>query len=481
MKVAGFILSFLLLPLLLWANQYVYYLNPKDKKAYRIDLIKKEIARLDSNSNWVYYHSLLVDSSYHPDLMKTGEFTIIQKKNTNRLHIFQECTNQIYVVDLTSFQLKRQDETYYRGDNCSSYRFFRGDLVYSIGGYGFWRTNNHLIYFDKKTKEWEAVNSYGESPEGIYHGFVSFIPEKDVLVTFSNYHTDVNHEYGKLKLDNSIYQFSFFTKSWKKLGEVTHPEISKILEEYSYEDRQYLFFTGKYFVFESPNNTNGIHKYYFINPRTLEVFSYDDLELKYSRIDLRSIQVTNTTVFKNGPWVLTVLQNQNTNSSNSFILINFDDLAKNARFIGFLNDLPWYKTDWFYGLILFSLVALLLIFTKNLKLSKGKKEPRYTALQESKLELENSSLLLLKSIMDSQQSGGMAIEEVNRILEIDNLAFDTQRYRRSAIINQINQTLTLLTGEKNTIVRINSEDDRRQKRYKINSNCLEILRKKLKD
>ena len=466
-------------PSYIWANQFAYFLNNTDHKPYRIDLVKKEIARLDSNSNWVFYHRLTTDSTYRPDFMKTAEFTVLQKKNTNRIHIFQECTNQMYVVDLTSFQLKRKDDTYYRGDNCSAYRFFRGDVVFSIGGYGFWRSNNHLIYFDKKTKEWEATNSKGQAPEGMYHGFVSFLPEKDMLVSFSNYSTDVSQDYGRLTLDQSIYQFSFFTKTWEKIGEITHPIFKQILEEYTYENRHHLFYTGKYFVFEPSSNKNGIHKYYFVNPRTLEIFEYNDLELRYARIALGASQPLNPSIFKNGPWLLTVLQNPNPNSSDSVLLINFDDLAKNATFIGLLTDLPWYKTDWFYGLILVLLVVVLIFAMKRIKPIRAKKVVNLSLMQEVKLDIDPTSLRLLKAILDNQNQGGLAIEEVNHILDLENLAFDTQRYRRSAIINQVNQTLTLLTGEKNSIIRENSDEDRRQKRYKINPNCLELLRRKV--
>lgn len=479
MKHCCLLLFLFIFPSYIRANQFAYYLSNVDHQAYRIDLYKKEIARLDSNSIWVFYHSLSTDSTYHPDFMKTAEFTVLQKKNTNRIHIFQECTNQIYVVDLTDFQLKRKDDTYYRGDNCLAYRFFRGDEIFSLGGYGFWRTNNHLIYFDKKIKEWEATNSKGQSPAGMYHGFVSFIPEKDVIVSFSNYFTDVSDDYGKLKLDQTIYQFSFFTKTWKKLGEITHPIIKQILEEYSYDDRQHLFYTGKYFVFEPSSNKNGIHKYYFINPRNFEVLEYNDLELKYARIALGVSQPQNPSTFRNGPLLLTVLQNPNPTSSDTFLLINFDELASRATFIGYLTDLPWYQSDWFYGVILLLLASILILFMKRIKPKRKKAMASDSPIQDAKLDIDLTSLRLLKSILENQKEDGLAIDEVNRILDIENLAFDTQRYRRSAMINQVNQTLTLLTGEKNSIIRVNSEEDRRQKRYKINPNCLELLQKKL--
>ncbi|MHA8060542.1 hypothetical protein PQG22_04580 [Aquirufa beregesia] len=468
-----------LFPEFLKANQFAYYLSNSDHKAYRIDLYKKEIARLDSNSNWVFYHSLRTDSTYHPDFMKTAVFTVLQKKNTNRIHIFQECTNQIYVVDLTDFQLKRKDDTYYRGVNCLAYRFFRGNEIFSLGGYGFWRTNNHLIYFDKKTKEWEATNAKGQSPPGMYHGFISYIPEKDVIVSFSNYFTDVSDDYGKLKLDQTIYQFSFFTKTWKKLGEITHPVIKQVLEEYSYFDRQHLFYTGKYFVFEPSSNKNGIHKYYFVNPRTLEVFEYNDLELKYARITLGASQSQKPSIFRNGPWLLTVLQNTNPSSTDSFLLINFDDLASDATFIGLLTDLPWYQSDWFYGILLILLASVLIVIMTRIKSKRTKKVVHVSQIQDVKLDIDPTSLRLLKSILENQNEDGLAIDEVNRILDIENLAFDTQRYRRSAMINQVNQTLTLLTGERSSIIRVNSVEDRRQKRYKINPNCLELLQRKL--
>lgn len=479
MKLFWFILFFFLVPGFIKANQFAYFLSSKDHHAYRIDLVKNEIARLDSNSNWAFFNSLKTDSTFHPDFMKTAEFTVLQKTNSNIIYIFQECTNQIYVVDLTNFKLMRKDETYYRGDNCFAYRFFRGDKMYSLGGYGFWRTNNHLIYFDTKTKEWESVNAEGQAPSGMYHGFVSYFPEKDVIISFSNYSTDVSTNYGKLQLDQTIYQFSFFTKTWTKLGKITHPVIRQILEDYSYHDRRHLFYTGKYFVFETSSNRNGIHTYYFINPRTLEVLEYKDLELKYARIALGASQPQNPSIFIHGPWLLNVLQNPNPESPDSFLYINFDDLAANATFIGFLTDLPWYQSDWFFASILITLVSLLILLMRKIKPSSSHKEALKPHIHEVIWDIDPTSLRLLQAILTNQNTDGATIDEVNRILDIENVAFDSQRYRRSSMINQVNQTLALLTGEKNSIIRVNSEEDRRQKRYKINPNCLTLLQSKL--
>jgi hypothetical protein len=71
------------------------------------------------------------------------------------------------------------------------------------------------------------------------------------------------------------------------------------------------------------------------------------------------------------------------------------------------------------------------------------------------------------------------VEQVNDILGISQLGVDTKRFRRSNAIKELNSKLALLTGEKNAILRISSQLDKRQKRYQLHDHVMEFVKKEL--
>jgi uncharacterized repeat protein (TIGR03843 family) len=72
------------------------------------------------------------------------------------------------------------------------------------------------------------------------------------------------------------------------------------------------------------------------------------------------------------------------------------------------------------------------------------------------------------------------VDETNSILGLTTLAHDAQRYKRSAIVKEANVKLALLTNCHDTIQRQDSDLDRRQKRYMINSLAINAVKDFLK-
>lgn len=64
-------------------------------------------------------------------------------------------SGKVYLSD--SSNLKRIDNTCFEGYNFGAYTFVWKDKIYSLGGWGFWKTNGGLRYFDEKAKEWFIV------------------------------------------------------------------------------------------------------------------------------------------------------------------------------------------------------------------------------------------------------------------------------------------------------------------------------------
>lgn len=94
--------------------------------------------------------------------------------------------------------------------------------------------------------------------------------------------------------------------------------------------------------------------------------------------------------------------------------------------------------------------------------------------------VNKSTILLLKRLVETYETDGIDVDETNSILGLTTLAHDAQRYKRSAFVKEANVKLALLTNCHDTIQRQDSELDRRQKRYMINSMAIKSIKEFIK-
>jgi hypothetical protein len=455
---------------------FAHFLNPSTKQANRIDFGTKSLQILIDGKHWVDAGPIAIDSSALTEIRKDADFKTIATGSSNQYTLFQECTNQIFNLDLTTRKISRLDRTYFRGDNCGSYNFIRKGKYYQIGGYGFWETNNHITFFDPKIKEWEGILASGDVPFGVYRSYSAYLPESDKLITFSNFSNDISQDKGSLKLNNDIYEFSFSSGTWTKIGKITHPYLTETLNKIAIDRRERVIFTGKYFVL-FPIGTSGHVTITFIDPRNLKIYEYQDTEMKYSRFPFYNMSGANPHVFFYNEWLLGTINSNVPHLNNLSQLVNLHDIAKKAKFIGYLTDRPWYQSSWFYGLIGISCLGL---FYLVFRLSKSDKKVVHLPVAPTQsIYFDDLQVTLLSHFYHHSTHEGLDVEQVNEILGITQLGSDTQRFRRSNAIKELNSKLALLTGEKNAILRSSSVIDKRQKRYQLHDNVKDFVKKEL--
>ena len=458
------------------AGPFAHYLNPITKQANRIDFGSKSFQILIDGKHWVEAGSISIDSFALSEIRKDAEFKTTATSLPNQYILFLECTNQVFSFDLSLRKISRLDRTYFRGDNCGSFNFIRKGQYYQVGGYGFWETNNHITYYDPAIKEWEGIPVSGDVPVGIYRGYSAYLPESDKLITLSNYSNDISQDLGKLIPINTIYEFSFQTKTWSNLGQISHPYLKEVLNKIPIDRRERVIYTGKYFVL-FPIGTNGHVTITFINPRNLEILEYQDIDMKYSRFPFFNMSIANPHTFNHNEWLLSTINSNVSHLTNSSQLVNLHEVAKKAKFIGYLTDKPWYQSNGFYGVIGILCVTLIfLVFRLSKHRDMGEIVP--TALPQSNY-FDEVQLALLTHFYAHSTQEGLDVEQVNEILGINLLGADTQRFRRSLAIKELSSKLALLTGEKNAILRISSQLDKRQKRYQLHDNVKDFVKKEL--
>ena len=460
---------------------FYYFLQHKDQKAYRINTETKYLERYEGNRKWLPLKAVLFDSSTFLKIPKNIIIENIPSLNPEKVYFSANCTNQFYVLDLKTMVFDRMDETFYRGDNCHAYRFFRQGVLHSVGGYGFWRTNNHIIFFDKKSKEWEAYSSSGTPPPGIYGGFTAYLPEKDELITFMNYVHDINLNNGAFYRDKSIYSFSFKSRQWSKIGTVYSKEFIELFNIETPQPNVGTYFTGKYFMIPRKAFT-GSFKYHAINPYTFEFISLTEDATKLSKFQTDVSTSRIGLVLRNHDLILNIRPNQSENKVfEEAQLVNVDALFSQSTSLGYIDVNIWYKSEIFIGLISVFFISFLIW----LSIKKGKslffKRFSYSNqfISSDKLVVE-SVIKLLNRLVETYPTGGIDVDETNLILGLNTLAHDAQRYKRSAIIKEANVKLAFITRCLDTIQRQDSDLDRRQKRYIINAVAFNAVKDFLK-
>ena len=87
-------------------------------------------------------------------------------KNKKGLYTILDGSGRLYKASLKKDNpaFERIDSTTYFGSNFHSFIFSFRDTIYSLGGYGFWKTNGLLRYYLEQRHEWEIMKLNKEIP-----------------------------------------------------------------------------------------------------------------------------------------------------------------------------------------------------------------------------------------------------------------------------------------------------------------------------
>ena len=134
----------LLLSLNLSGNSFTIF--PHDNQFIRID---NQGIYILTNDKWEYSlnHNLDFDS-YEFDFLEATDKSYLISKGGGKVLMYQN--NTISIID-NSHEWKSR----YEADI-----FLRNDTIYSFGGYGYFNFKNDLLFFDKKTGEWNLDKKF---------------------------------------------------------------------------------------------------------------------------------------------------------------------------------------------------------------------------------------------------------------------------------------------------------------------------------
>jgi hypothetical protein len=95
-------------------------------------------------------------------------------------------------------------------------------------------------------------------------------------------------------------------------------------------------------------------------------------------------------------------------------------------------------------------------------------------LSVNKYRLDPHELKLIEFLSNQTGSNEVTVHDINELLNLTKLSKENQRQRRHIILKELNLKLFLITGIRETIIRVSSEKDRRIKSYVFVPEILEI-------
>jgi len=374
----------------------------------------------------------------------------------------------VYQFNYQTLILERIDKTYFGGFNCRSKKFIRNNTIYSAGGYGLFRSNNLLIYYQKDRHEWDAINFLNDAPKSIFKGFSGYVKKTDSFFTGFNDFVSVSENIGKDYTDFGFYEYKFKENKWYKLGEIKQTVLRNIKKE----NYQYFHWNGKYFIFRI--FVEPFSHLVIVDPFLNEVYEWIDKEkLFYEEIPT---ELEYEYVHEDSLFSYKIFKTNNRNTTEKFT-ISIEETKKQATYIGKMYEA---ENNKFWILLIATGIGLVLVsFIIYLKFFNHKNIKKYVFLGSN--ALNSLEINMIKVLMKNYEKGGISSEQISALLEINDKNIDNQRKLRHEFIKSLNLKLKMIYNFENSVERNPSSTDKRIYDYQLNEEIFKKLKNEFKD
>jgi hypothetical protein len=438
---------------LVWSDE-------SNRQLYRIDTERKVLEQEMPSGNWQRIGAVTLQGIDEEDFPPTTRVTGFNK-NRDQRYLMIDCTGQVYQFDFKSFTLKRLDHTFFRGYNCHSTPFIRKDTLYSLGGYGFWKTNNLMTYYKTDKGEWESITPKSSGPPSLYSGLNGYIPETDAFFSTLNFRHNDAEQSGATTFDFGVYKFSFKNQQWQQLGMVSE-EVRQLLPE-KLDNGVAFFFSGRYFIISY--HASPVSKLLLVDPIHNQFRTWEDTH----RIFLRQPANTDSDFYqyflRNDTLHYYLFNGNELNPKGLQQKIAVSQLWKAATPIGPFYSEKSVKQNIIYLLLGVMGIGFVITFVIH---RKNKKTVAILPAFTDAINLTHQEQEFFERLLQSTPTGGLSAEQVNEILQISDKTIDNQRRIRSEVIQSLNLKFKLALKIDHAIERIPSSIDRRMTLYILN-------------
>lgn len=396
----------------------------------------------------------------------------------------------LYELRDSSGRLKvtRIDQSEHHGNNFGALRFTLNDTIYALGGYGFWKSNGQLRYFNTDSKQWSLIKLNQDIH--FYHPLAWIDVKTNQLYCFGSYVIDqgLNEPVSKDALAGikRLNVLNIQTGTWKELGEMKTiydmPADKINLEEVNPDGvRPACDFNGGYFMtilgkhhiddFIQNQRLEPTKQFYLKFSKFYkfrwDILYFDDSTMYYGNPEINALD---SIPFRKNDFIAT---GKNVYSPISSGIFSMKIQSRDAGFLiaGIAG-----------GLIFFIALA----FGRN-RIQRKKQNKQQDAsnaintvseLQKNVPLFDEFETELIRFILDKSKANlPTTVPELNRILGLADKNEAVQKKNRSEKINRINEKWKQHSGEDNLLIqRRRSEFDKRNFEYYIEKTLFSKLK-----
>jgi hypothetical protein len=378
------------------------------------------------------------------EIKNSSEYDLSKFKFVNEYTLSSKLGGSILKIKVDS--IFRIDNSYEHKMQIGSLEFIRNDTIFRYGGYGFFENRNFFTFFDKKVNGWESLDINGDIiPERISDFIYHFNKDKLYIsggYTFDKFKKDV--KYPNLK----TYLFDFNSKEWSVIGDLNTSVFNSI---YFPLDENSLI-----------NFTDGMIHITDFEQNSIKKFSSNPISKKIESSFFKPfINKNNVVYFELESDVLNI---------KSTPLGEFISNLKSIE-----NERIYGVSYWLYSLIILILVIILLLYVVFKKfVNKIIKIGDVFFYNLKKIKLNEKEKVIFNLLYKSSKIR-KSVE--NRIItdffEDRTLNYGTINRRKNESINTLNNKIKVfLSTNTDVIIRTNSQIDKREINYSINSDFL---------
>ena len=378
------------------------------------------------------------------EIKNSSEYDLSKFKFVNEYTLSSNIGGSILKIKGDS--IFRIDNSYEHKMQIGSLEFIRNDTIFRYGGYGFFENRNFFTFFDKKVNGWESLDINGDIiPERISDFIYHFNKDKLYIsggYTFDKFKKDV--KYPNLK----TYLFDFNSKEWSIIGDLNTSVFNSI---YFPLDENSLI-----------NFTDGMIHITDFEQNSIKKFSSNPISKKIESSFFKPFINKNNVVYFE-------LKNDVLNIKSTPL----GEFISNLKSIE--NERIYGVSYWLYSLIILILVIILLLYVVFKKfVNKILKIGDVFFYNLKKIKLNEKEKVIFNLLYTSSKRR----EHVeNRIItdffEDRTLNYGTINRRKNESINTLNNKIKVfLSTNTDIIIRTNSQIDKREINYSINSDFL---------
>lgn len=378
------------------------------------------------------------------EINNSSEYDLSKFKFVNEYTLSSKLGGSILKIKGDS--IFRIDNSYEHRMQLASLEFIRNDTIFRYGGYGFFENRNFFTFYDTKVNGWESLDINGDIiPERISDFIYHFNKDKLYIsggYTFDKFKKDV--KYPNLK----TYLFDFNSKEWSIIGDLNTSVFNSI---YFPLDENSLI-----------NFTDGMIHITDFEQNSIKKFSSNPVSKKIESSFFKPfINKNNVVYFELESDVLNI---------KSTPLGEFISNLKSIE-----NERIYGVSYWLYSLIILILVIILLLYVVFKKfVNKIIKIGDVFFYNLKKIKLNEKEKVIFDLLYTSSKKR-KSVENriITEFFEDRTLNYGTINRRKNESINTLNNKFKiLLKTNTDIIIRTNSQIDKREINYSINSDLL---------